>query len=87
MAFGDSTTSVEAFADSSRWEIVLVGLYRALRLALTFDVSWLLLTPQSMISGYAYPNALVDQAVAEVQKLPEPSERNGVKAETVRRCL
>lgn len=66
--------------DIERCEIPPEGLYRALTRALVFDVSWLLLTPQSMISGYVYPNVRVDQAVAELHKCPSSSERKGDRA-------
>ena len=72
-AWGDNCVLLKPFAETERFEALLVGLYSSLRRVLTFEDSWLLLTAQSLISGYEYPNVLVDQAAADVHKVPESS--------------
>lgn len=73
IALGNNRMLPNAFAETERSEVLLVGLYNSLRRVLTFVESWLLLTAQSLIPGYEYPNVLVDQALADVHKVPESS--------------
>ena len=73
IALGNNCVLLNAFAETERFEALLVGLYNSLRRVLTLVESWLLLTAQSLISGYEYPSVLVDQALADVHKVPESS--------------
>lgn len=52
IAFGNSCKLFEAYEAIERCEMLPDGLYKAFRVVLTVELSWLLFTPQSMISGY-----------------------------------